>query len=162
MSQNKDTRYEHLYTEMVTYALTLHEKNKKRIKAGTISLLVLPVVLAVIRWLTDSDKLVFLLIWVLCMFMIAAYLIGVAYLDESIQKKLQELTGTEEDFDGLIDEREAFAERFGGTVSALRQKRRNDLAHAGILPAEPEGELPVTEQTEADLSEDVTEEGGRS
>ena len=156
MSRNKDTRYEHLYTEMVTYALTLHEKNKKRIKIGTISLLVLPVVLATIRWLTDSDKLVFLLIWVLCMFMIAAYLIGVAYLDESIQKKLAELTGREEDFDGLIDRPDSWGGKLGETVSVVRDRRRTALRRAGIFPAAKEDELPMEEQAED------SEEGGRS
>lgn len=42
----------------------LREKNKRRIKISGIVLVILPVVLGFIRWLTDSDKTVFLIIWI--------------------------------------------------------------------------------------------------
>ena len=144
------------YRDLSSYAHELHEKNKKRVKVSGIVLILLPVVLGLIRWLTDSDKLVFLLIWVLCMFMIAAYLIGVAYLDESIQKKLAELTGREEDFDGLIDRPDSLGGKLGETVSVVRDRRRTALRRAGIFPAAKEDELPMEEQAED------SEEGGRS
>ena len=50
-------------------------------------LLILPVVLGFMRWITDSDKVVFLLIWVLCMFAVSAYLVSVEYMDELIRNK---------------------------------------------------------------------------
>ena len=78
-----DNRYEQLYQEMVTQAAALHKRNKKRIKVSIIIMLLLPFLLAGIRWMTDSDKMVFLVIWVICMFALAAYMIGIAYLDEN-------------------------------------------------------------------------------
>ena len=104
MKQKQDIRYDQLYGKMLEYTQQLHEKNKKRIKAGVIVMLLLPVVLGLVRWLTDSDKIIFLFIWVLFMFLLAAYLIGVEYLDHSIQSKLKEMTDTEEDFGGLLDD----------------------------------------------------------
>ena len=104
MKQKQDIRYERLYTEMFEYAKQLHEKNKIRIRAGIIVMLLLPVVLGLIRWLTDSGKIFFLFIWVIFMFLLAAYLIGVEYLDHTIQSKLKEMTDTEEDFGGLLDD----------------------------------------------------------
>ena len=106
MKQKQDIRYERLYTEMFEYAKQLHEKNKIRIRAGIIVMLLLPVVLGLIRWLTDSDKIFFLFIWVIFMFLLAAYLIGVEYLDHTIQSKLKEMSDTEEDFGGLLDDYE--------------------------------------------------------
>ena len=76
-----DNRYEQLCSKIQDFELQMHERNRKRIKYGIITLFLLPIVLGLIRWLTDSDKLIFLLIWVLCLFLLACYLIGVEYLD---------------------------------------------------------------------------------
>ena len=77
-------RYEQLYQKMVSQAATLHKRNKQRIKVSIILMMLLPFILAGIRWMTDSDKMVFLVIWVICMFALAAYMIGIAYLDERV------------------------------------------------------------------------------
>ena len=92
MNDKQDIRYEMLHENMTDYAHALHKKNNKRIRSGIIVLLLLPIILGTIRWLTNSDKIVFLLIWVLCMFAISAYLVSVEYLDHSIQKKIKEMT----------------------------------------------------------------------
>lgn len=99
MEQKQDNRYRNLSL----YAQELHEKNKKRVKVSGIVLVILPVVLGLIRWLTDSDKIVFLIIWVLCMFAVSAYLVSVEYLDHVLQRRLQRLTGHEEEYDSLLD-----------------------------------------------------------
>ena len=101
--RTQDNRYEQLYTNMREYTQQLHRRNKSRIKYGTIILILLPLILGTIRWLTDSDKTFFLLIWVFCMFLLSAYLIGVEYLDHSIRKKMEELTDREAGFDDLLE-----------------------------------------------------------
>ncbi len=101
--RTQDNRYEQLYTNMREYTQQLHRRNKSRIKYGTIILILLPLILGTIRWLTDSDKTFFLLIWVFCMFLLSAYLIGVEYLDHSIRKKMEELTDREDDFGDLLE-----------------------------------------------------------
>lgn len=83
MAQNQDNRYRDLNNLVDSY----HEKNRKRLKISRIVLILLPIILGLIRWLTDSDKIVFLIIWIFCMFAISAYLVGVEYLDETVQKK---------------------------------------------------------------------------
>ena len=101
-----DNRYEQLCSNIQDFELQMHERNRKRIKYGIITLFLLPIVLGLIRWLTDSDKLLFLLIWVLCLFLLACYLIGVEYLDHSIQKKTEEMMDmeeVEEEFDDLLE-----------------------------------------------------------
>ena len=75
----------------------MHERNKKRLKASGIVLVLLPVVLGLIRWLTDSDKIVFLVIWVICMFAISAYLVSIEYYDNTIHRIASGEQGAEED-----------------------------------------------------------------
>lgn len=65
----------------------LREKNKRRMRISGIVLLILPVVLGFIRWLTDSDKTVFLIIWIMFMFLIAVYLISIEYLEHYLKNR---------------------------------------------------------------------------
>ena len=102
MEPNKNDRYENL----ISYADELHEKNRKRVKASGIAIVLLPIVLGFVRWMTDSDKIVFLLIWVLCMFVLAAYLVSVEYLDHVLQEKLNWITGKEKEHESLLDGQE--------------------------------------------------------
>lgn len=83
MDGNQNDRYRVLDT----IAQDFHEKKRKRLKGSAIVLVLLPVVLGLIRWVTDSDKVVFLFIWVLCMFVISIYLVSLEYLDEVFQSK---------------------------------------------------------------------------
>lgn len=115
---NKNENYGKLYNEMADYAERFHEKNKKRIRIGIVMLFVLPVALGLIRWLTDSDKIVFLLIWVISMFILSAYLISVEYMDDSIQRKLTELTDREAEFDDLLSERGLLSESDSAAAAA--------------------------------------------
>ena len=135
---NRNENYGKLYNEMSEYAQHLHEKNKKRIRIGLIMLFVLPVALAFIRWITDSDKIAFLLIWVFAMFALAAYLISVEYMDSSIQKKLAEMTDREAEFDDLLSERGMLSESDSPAAAAaaaaaeaareVREKVRDRIA----------------------------------
>ena len=126
-----EDRYEQLYTDMLSFGLDLHEKNKRRIRIGTIVLLLLPVILGVIRWLTGSDKAIFLLIWVFCMFALSIYLIGVEYLDDSVQNKLSEMTDREADFGALLPERRELLDRIQKRVRARRESRRPEQTKEG-------------------------------
>lgn len=82
MEQKQDNRYNNLSS----YADRVHEKTKKRIKYSGIVLILLPVVLGLIRWMTHSDKIFFLVIWIFCMFAISAYLVSVEYYDHAIRR----------------------------------------------------------------------------
>lgn len=82
MEQKQDNRYNNLSS----YADQVHEKTKKRIKYSGIVLILLPVVLGLIRWMTHSDKIFFLVIWIFCMFAISAYLVSVEYYDHAIRR----------------------------------------------------------------------------
>ena len=134
MNQKQDIRYDNLYAEMLQYVKELHEKNKKRIKTGIILLFVLPVVLGLVRWLTDSDKTVFLILWVIGMFILAAYLISIEYMDHTIQEKLKTMTDTEEDFGGLLDDYDGIPEKVIRKVERKWKEAKDEEHSEDHLP----------------------------
>ena len=119
--EKQDNRYNNLSS----YAKELHENNKKRIKISGIVLLLLPVVLGLIRWMTDSDKTVFLMIWVLCMFVLSVYLVSVEYLDHVLQKRINGMSNSEEHYDSLLDGEEIIPDKIKERV---REKLDSDPA----------------------------------
>lgn len=62
-----------LYGKLLMYAEQVHQGNKRRIRHGLVSLIVIPIVLMVVLLLTESSRIVFLLIWIACMFVVAAF-----------------------------------------------------------------------------------------
>ena len=139
MAVNRNDRnYEELYTELLGRGEMLHESNKRRIRRGIIILVILPVILEFIRWITDSDKVVFLIIWIFIMFVLSAYLISIEYLDYSVEKTLKDVTDIEADFDGLLPRPELrrgdLHERIRERFAELRE-RRNETEGATDVSA---------------------------
>lgn len=160
----QDRRYETLYTGMQDHVKHIHERNRSRIKYGTIILILLPLILGLIRWLTDSDKALFLLIWVFCLFAVAIYLIGVEYLDHTVRKSMAELTDEEAEPDSLIgldidaaQAREKVRER----MEAIHEAKMEELQQTGAI-ADPPPAAPQTAAADAAPAEaaDPAEEGG--
>ena len=162
---SRDVNYEQLYTQLLERGEMLHESNKKRIRRGLILLVILPAILGLILWITGSSKIVFLIIWILCMFALCAYLISVEYLDDSIQKTLEDVTNREADFDGLLPHASAeelqerikarIAERRAqrAALEFLRARRDNDHKLAGKLTEEEDQREAELMEAEAALEE---------
>ena len=92
-----------LYGKLLMYAEQVHQGNKRRIRHGLVSLIVIPIVLMVVLLLTESSRIVFLLIWIACMFVVAAFLLYVAYSDWMLQTTINELSRDElGELDSLI------------------------------------------------------------
>lgn len=83
------TKY--FYERLLPFAERSHEQNRRRMRAGVRWLFVLPVLLYIIRNMTDSSKVAFLIFWIIGMFAISAVLVYVAYIDDELQKSLNEL-----------------------------------------------------------------------
>ena len=122
MDDRQDSRYEELYEQLLERGLDMHMQNKRRIRNGMILLLLLPVILGVILWVTGSDKIVFLIIWVICMFILSIYLITIEYIDDSVEKTLEEVTEREADFGELFPGTEQLAERIVERHEMIRGK----------------------------------------
>ena len=127
MEQKQDNRYRILSL----YAQELHEKNKKRIKVSGIILILLPVVLGLIRWMTDSDKIVFLIVWIICMFAVSAYLVSIEYLDHVLQQRLKGSEDSEGEYDSLLDGQDRIPSKVKETVEARLASGTADKAEEG-------------------------------
>jgi hypothetical protein len=79
------------YDKLLPLAQTNHKKNQRFLRAGIIWLFALPVILFTIRHMTGGNKIAFLIAWIIGMFIIASFLIIVAYQDEVLQRSLDEL-----------------------------------------------------------------------
>jgi hypothetical protein len=79
------------YDKLLPLAQTNHKKNQRFLRTGIIWLFALPVILFTIRHMTGGNKIAFLIAWIIGMFIIASFLIIVAYQDEVLQRSLDEL-----------------------------------------------------------------------
>ena len=95
MDDRQDSRYEELYEQLLERGLDMHMHNKRRIRNG---------------------------IWVLCMFALSIYLITIEYIDDSVEKTLEEVTDREADFGELFPGTEQLAERIGERREMIRGK----------------------------------------
>lgn len=89
-----DKRLREMYDKLVGYEKTIHEQNQKRIKIGLRCIYIIPLFFLVLLMIVpDSSKIIFLVLWIVSMFAIAVYLIGVEYVDYKLQEKMNEISG---------------------------------------------------------------------
>lgn len=93
----KEDKFERMYGKLVDYEQQIHAKNQKRIKIGLRCILLIPLIFLILLFATDSNKVVFLILWIASLFALAVYLICVEYMDYNLQETLRELGGMEED-----------------------------------------------------------------
>lgn len=89
-----DKRLREMYNKLVGYEKTIHEQNQKRIKIGLRCIYIIPLFFLVLLMIVpDSSKIIFLVLWIVSLFAIAVYLIGVEYVDYKLQEKMNEISG---------------------------------------------------------------------
>lgn len=89
-----DKRLREMYDKLVGYEKTIHEQNQKRIKIGLRCIYIIPLFFLVLLMIvSDSSKIIFLVLWIVSLFAIAVYLIGVEYVDYKLQEKMNEISG---------------------------------------------------------------------
>lgn len=89
-----DKRLREMYDKLVGYEKTIHEQNQKRIKIGLRCIYSIPLFFLVLLMIVpDSSKIIFLVLWIVSLFAIAVYLIGVEYVDYKLQEKMNEISG---------------------------------------------------------------------
>ena len=89
-----DKRLLEMYDKLVGYEKTIHEQNQKRIKIGLRCIYIIPLFFLVLLMIVpDSSKIIFLVLWIVSLFAIAVYLIGVEYVDYKLQEKMNEISG---------------------------------------------------------------------
>ena len=77
-----------MYGKLVAYEQNIHLQNQKRIKIGLKCIAIIPPIFLILLFWTDSNKVVFLILWIVSLFALATYLILVEYVDYNLQEKL--------------------------------------------------------------------------
>lgn len=103
----------------------VHRIDQTSLRVGVIWLLILPALLIVIRRLTGSSKVAFLIIWIVGMFIISAALILIAYADHELKRFLEGAkqyapTASDAELDELLSELESEA---GSNLERLAEIR---------------------------------------
>ena len=140
---NQDIRYEDLYNRLLDRGMALHESNKKRIRVGLVLLGLFTVLMILIRLITDSDRVVFMILWVVGMFIISIYLISVEYIDDSIRKTLEDVSDREADFGVLLPDSEQVREK----VQTRLQEKHEEI-HSHIQEKHEEIQSHIQEKHE--------------
>lgn len=136
----KKEKYEQMYEMLVEYERKIHEKNQKRIRIGLKCILIIPLIFLILLFWTESNKVVFLILWIVSLFAIAAYLILVEYMDYNLQEKLNEINDEEDGVENLIgQEIEEAEENFknamkkpGEDLSAEAKMKEDEKEHAEV------------------------------
>jgi hypothetical protein len=87
-NENINIDVDEIMKQITDFSEKLHMKNRQRIKNGIICMLVIPLIFLIVLFAADSSKVVYLLLWVISLFIIAIYLITVAYIDYTMQENL--------------------------------------------------------------------------
>lgn len=92
---NERDKYHQLYDRLLDEVTRLHELIKVGIRQGLKMLLIVPLLFMVVMFLTQGSKGIFLVLWIVSTFVLAAFLIALEYVDHGIQKRLEAITGME-------------------------------------------------------------------
>ena len=132
-TQANDKRLREMYDKLVGYEKTIHEQNQKRIKIGLRCIYIIPLFFLVLLMIVpDSSKLIFLVLWIVSLFAIAVYLIGVEYVDYKLQEKMNEISGRDAQCMSVspvvqIDDRvQEIAERVEQRFDTMQQSKGED------------------------------------
>ena len=132
-TQSNDKRLREMYDKLVGYEKTIHEQNQKRIKIGLRCIYIIPLFFLVLLMIVpDSSKLIFLVLWIVSLFAIAVYLIGVEYVDYKLREKMNEISGRDAQCMSVspvvqIDDRvQEIAERVEQRFDTMQQSKGED------------------------------------
>lgn len=130
-----EKKYSQLYQALLQEVLQFHSGNQRRIRKGMLSLLLVPLAFLVLLFLSDGSRVIFLLLWIVSMFGIAAYLIAVEYVDYEMQNKVKKITQKEVELDQLM----ALPTGMPQLLPHLRGRSQESEA----VPEEPAPDEPV-------------------
>ena len=133
-----EKKYSQLYQALLQEVLQFHSGNQRRIRKGMLSLLLVPLAFLVLLFLSDGSRVIFLLLWIVSMFGIAAYLIAVEYVDYEMHNKVKKITQKEVELDQLM----ALPTGMPQLLPHLRGRSQESEA----VPEEPAPEEPAPEE----------------
>lgn len=93
--KNRQPNNPDIYDELVDFQDNLHKQNLKRIHIGLLCILIIPMIFLSLMFITDSNKVIWLILWIVSLFAISAYLIVVEYGDYNLQHRVNSITGND-------------------------------------------------------------------
>lgn len=92
-------KYRKAYNMVIEYEKEAHRKNQKRISVGLKLIIIIPLIFLAMLFFTGSSKVIFLILWIVSLFILAAYLITVEYMDYNLMERMAKLRGQDEDME---------------------------------------------------------------
>jgi len=120
-----EEKYAGMYQKLADYQDFEHKRNLKKIKVGIWLLWLIPILFLLLLFITNSNKILFLVFWIVSLFGIATYLIIVEYRDHCLQKAMNEIKGeVDAEYENLLDlDIEERQERVAKAVEAAKEAR---------------------------------------
>lgn len=116
-----------IYGELANFQDKLHAQNLKRIHIGLLCVLIIPMIFLALMFITDSNKVIWLILWIVSLFAISAYLIVVEYGDYNLQHRINSITGNEAEPVPLL---ESGINGMNGKIASVKAEARDILASA--------------------------------
>lgn len=92
-------KYRKAYNMVIEYEKEAHRKNQKRIAVGLKLIIIIPLIFLAMLFFTGSSKVIFLILWIVSLFILAAYLITVEYMDYNLMERMAKLRGENDDME---------------------------------------------------------------
>lgn len=92
-------KYRKAYNMVIEYEKEAHRKNQKRIAVGLKLIIIIPLIFLALLFFTGSSKVIFLILWIVSLFILAAYLITVEYMDYNLMERMAKLRGQNDDME---------------------------------------------------------------
>ena len=92
-------KYRKAYNMVIEYEKEAHRKNQKRIAVGLKLIIIIPLIFLALLFFTGSSKVIVLILWIVSLFILAAYLITVEYMDYNLMERMAKLRGQDEDME---------------------------------------------------------------
>lgn len=92
-------KYRKAYNMVIEYEKEAHRKNQKRIAVGLKLIIIIPLIFLALLFFTGSSKVIFLILWIVSLFILAAYLITVEYMDYNLMERMVKLRGQDDDME---------------------------------------------------------------
>ena len=88
--------------QLIKYYSAIHERNKKRIKAGMICMIIIPMFFMILMFAMNSSKIIYLVLWIVSLFALCVYLIAVEYMDYNLKEHIKDIGIDEHKLDEII------------------------------------------------------------
>lgn len=162
------SQYEDMYNKLSDYEENIHKKNQKRIRIGLRCVVIIPLFFMFLLFLTNSNKVIFLILWIVSLFAISAYLIFVEYTDYQLQEKMNLVANRDKEVSHLLSED---VDQFEEKIRIAKEQAKDLIGNAltelssasetKSVKLIEEVQIDETKENEAEellTKEDVTEE----